>query len=134
MTWPTLTWPDVEQIVVEGLRDALTGTSHEDAVVGIEVPAPLTLPLVRVQRVGGVADQTHDRARVLVECWADRSDTAADLCLLVRDLLRGLLGTVDGWTVSRVLEVAGPSRIADPVTGTPRHLLTVEVTVRAAAR
>lgn len=121
-----LDWCDVTGLTIGWLRSQTDGFA-----VGSRVPEPLTLPFVRVQRVGGVRDIAFDRARVLVECWDGDDPSAAALAGTVRDLLRQMRGVIDGWHVSSTNEISGPGHLADPDTSTPRVLLTVEVTVRA---
>jgi hypothetical protein len=58
-------FPDVELIFMDLLRGlAKTVTA---------LPSTITVPLYRVERVGGIDDGVTDRPRVLVEAWgADR--------------------------------------------------------------
>ena len=121
-----LDWPDATALALGYLRPLLPGVT-----VAGRVPDPLVVPLVRVQRVGGVRDIAYDRARLLVECWAAGEPAAAALAGTVRDLLRRMRGSVGGWTVAATDEVGGPAHLSDPLTATPRVLLTVETTVRA---
>ena len=125
MTAQAWTWPDVTLAAVAALADTL------DASVGTRVPDPRPAAFVRVQRVGGPREQVLDRARVLVECWADTEAGAWDLSAAAREAMR-TLPTVGG-DVVHVVEVGGPALVADPLTGTPRYLLTFEVTARPGA-
>lgn len=135
-----LTWPDVVTIAVPYLRaalgalDPLIYPNAADADVVNRIPDDRPVPCVRVQRNGGTAGQTHDQATLIVECWHDRDDKAADLAGITRDLLRVMPGERDGWTVTRVVEESGPSAIADPESDLPRYVFVVGVTVRAKPR
>lgn len=124
MPW---SWPDVVACVVDALRPVLATAAVATRVP--EGPPGGWLPLVRVQRVGGAARQGGlDDARVLVECWAATDAAAWDLVAAARDVLRRLPGT---GPVRACAETGGPALLADPLTGTPRYLLTAVVTVRA---
>lgn len=127
MTAQAWTWPDVTGAVVDGLAVTLTS-----AAVGTRVPDPRPSAFVRVQRVGGPREQVLDRARVLVECWADTEAGAWDLSAVVREAMR-TLPAVDAGDVIHVTEAGGPALVGDPLTGTPRYLLTFEVTARPGA-
>lgn len=135
-----LSWPDPVTISVNYLRAALaalpaqTYPNAANATVSNRVPESRPVPLVRIQREGGVATQTHDRARLIVECWHGNDAQAASLCGTVRDVLRIMPGVRGGWTVSRVLEESGPTAIADPESDLPRYVFVIEVTVRAKPR
>ena len=135
-----LTWPDVVTITVPYLRAALAALDSDvypnaaDATVANRVPDDRPVPCVRVQREGGQAGRTHDEARLVIECWHDRDDKAADLASITRDLLRVMPGSRSGWTVTRVIEESGPSAIADPESDLPRFVFGVGVTVRAKPR
>lgn len=118
------TWPDVTAAVIDYLSVALGG----DATVAARIPDPRPERLVRVQRAGGVAQGVFDRARIQIECSTPRVDTATELCLTVRDLMRRMPWADE--QVSRVVEVTGPTLLSDPVDIHQVCLLAVEVTVR----
>ena len=114
------TWPDVVAEVTAVLAAGI------DAPVLTRVPDPRPESFIRVQRVGGAREQVLDRARVVVECWALDEAAAWDLAALARDLLRRARTA----PLLHVAETGGPALVADPLTGTPRYWLTVEVTAR----
>ncbi|MGE3795110.1 MAG: hypothetical protein AB7I38_14445 [Dehalococcoidia bacterium] len=119
------TWPDVELLVIERIRDGL-GSVH----VGTDVPAAAAATSVRVQRVGGPRSQVLDQARILLEVRAPDRGDASDLTGQVRDLLRRLPGAHDEGTVTGVQEVGGPAWLPDPLTAAPRFTLTALVMVK----
>jgi hypothetical protein len=125
-----LTWPDPVTLTITYLREELDPT----VTVSNRVPEERPTPCVRVQREGGTMTQLHDVGRLMVECWDERDDLAADLCGLVRDLLRTMPGLIDGWSISRVEEVTGPTALADEFSDLPRYFTVVEVTTRAKPR
>ena len=135
-----LTWPDVVTITVPYLRAALaaldstTYPNAANATVANTVPENRPVPCGRIQRSGGTATQTHDQATLIVECWHDRDDKAADLASITRDLLRVMPGDRSGWSITRVTETSGPAAIADPDSDLPRYTFVIEVTVRAKKR
>lgn len=95
---------DVEACVIAALRPAVPAGT----VVATEVPrstaGTLAFPdrMVRVGRTGGNRmSVAHDRATILVECWAARSPAARELAAACRDAMFGLDN-------ARVVVPAGP--------------------------
>ena len=137
---------DVEAHVVSWLRDRLaTGVT-----VRTEIPrtqkGELAFParMVRVSRTGGVMmSPAHDRATVLVECWAASSPKAWALAGAARAAMLALDNTltevlyhgeprpVGAW-LSHRSEGSGPVNLEDPQTTMPRYQMLHEVLVRAA--
>jgi hypothetical protein len=140
VTIPALTWPDASWVTISYLRSAIgaLSTVTYPALTGMDVgrklPDPMTVPFTRVGRVGGVISEVYDDARLMVESFAGTPDAAADNAAIVRDLMRLMVGSRSGFTVSRVIEVGGPAEIDDPQTGLPRYLSTYSVRFRANAR
>lgn len=119
------TWPDVELLVTEWIRDGL-----DDVHVGTKVPPSTTARSVRVQRVGGNRTQVLDFARILLEVRAPDDGAAWDLTADVRDLMRRIPGQHDEGIVAGAEETGGPANLPDPVTRRPRYTLTVVVHVK----
>jgi hypothetical protein len=135
-----LSWPDPVTLAVTYLRTAFAELDPQEypnatgVTISNRVPEDRPTPCVRVQREGGTMTQLHDTGRLMVESWHDRDDKAADLCGITRDLLRTMPGQVEGWSISRVEEVTGPTALADEFSDTPRYFTVVEITIRAKPR
>lgn len=77
-----------------------------------ETPADLedTLPMIRVERIGGPDDRFSQSPRVAVDVFAATADEARTLAGQVRDALVFMRGSVPGAVVRSVRCDAGPSR------------------------
>lgn len=100
--------------------------------------------MVRVSRTGGVMmSPAHDRATILVECWAVSGPRAWALAGAARAAMLALDNTlievpyvgeprpVGAW-LSHRSEGSGPVNLEDPQTAMPRYQMLHEVLVRAA--
>lgn len=140
MSAPPLSWPDATLVTVHYLRTAIGALSTvtypalAGMAVGDVLPPTMAVPYTRVGRVGGVIDEVYDDARLLVESFATLPELAGANAAIVRDLMRLMPGSRDGFTVTRVVEVGGPASITDPQTQLPRYLATYSVRFRANAR
>ena len=127
---PVVLMPDVELWAVEWLRAALAARSEPYAsgvTVVTKVPASIPSRLVQVRRDGGARiDVARDNPRLTVNVWADTEADVSDLAGLVRALL---WSAPDGDPVCRVVELSGPSPIADTK---PRRFMTFELITRGA--
>jgi hypothetical protein len=133
MTRPAVLFPDAEAITVNYLRTALD--AEGDAVpVLTRVPEVRPGVFVLVERVGGVRSTlVTDTARLDVQAWAASGEQAADVAALARTLLLAIPPATGGAHITRVIETAGPQWLPDDQTGTPRYVLTVEITFRGEA-
>lgn len=126
-----VTFPDVELIVARYLRDQL-GT---DAASYVELDPGETFnsPVVRVQRIGGVAANiVLDDAQVDVDLWSRGSFTdLKTLALRVRGLLMAAKGVMYlGGAITDVYEIAGMVRRPEDDQTLGRLGFTVGVKVR----
>jgi hypothetical protein len=128
MSAEVIVFPDAVGVVVEFLSDEVGG--H----VGSVVPPERPTQFIVVQRVGGVRrNLVTDAATLTVECWAEpeHPENAHDLAQYARAVLHTMPGQViDGVTVYKVDEIAGPAYLPDPASDQPRYSFTVSVTVR----
>lgn len=118
--------PDPEAAVVAHLKAALVGVT-----VGTRVPDPIPARHVRVVLAGGtVRSVAHQDARITIEC---RATTGVGASALAREVEAAIV-TLDsagchvpqgapGW-------VGAPAYSEDPITGTPRYVMTVIVRMR----
>lgn len=122
-------FPDAVAAVCTLLRSTL-GVDTDS-----KVPTPRPTEFYRVQRVGGTSrDVVIDDATVTVEAWAPTVEEADDLAQLARAHLRAVHNdSVDGALLYRVIEIAGPGLLPDPISGSPRSTATYQVTVRGVA-
>ncbi|GAA1064671.1 hypothetical protein [Streptomyces asiaticus] len=76
-----------------------------------ETPGDLVerLPVVRVQRVGGLGERFTDHPRVDVDVFAATADEARALSNTIRDALIFLRGPVNGAVIRSVRCDSGPS-------------------------
>lgn len=128
-------FPDAEAVLTTWLRAALAERGVS-VPVGTAVPNPRPGRFVRVLRTGGpVADLfLLDNPTVVIEAWASTEAVAADLARLARGLIHKLAGlVVNGTTVYRVDELAGPGNLPDPTTGMARYTFTVSMLLRGSA-
>ena len=123
-------FPDVELWACGWLRTALDARTepYADGVkVGTTVPNPRPARLVTIRRDGGPRlDTVRESARIGVNVWAGTEQDASDLAALVRALL---WSAPDGAPVCRVVELSGPSPVADDQ---PRRYMTFELIVKGA--
>lgn len=68
------------------------------------------LPVVRVERVGGLDDRFRAHPRIAVDVFAATADGARTLANDIRDALLFLHGPVNGAVISLVRCDSGPSR------------------------
>lgn len=128
MTIP-IVFPDAAATTTTLLGDAL----------GVEtttkVPNPRPDEFILVRRVGGTKrDQVIDDASLAIEAWSTTEAEAHDLLQLARAHLHASVGvSIDGQTIYRVQEFAGPASLPDPLSQTPRYTLTAAVTVKGEA-
>jgi hypothetical protein len=136
---PLVTYPDPVRIGLDYLRPLLTARP-EPAAASVVVAAALPAsdpsrgqpgrdyPVVVLRSAGGTSPLLgFDRPRLDAQVWHRDEYSAAALSQLVR----GLLHQMAGWgPVRRVGDFTGPVPVPDPVSGLPRFLLTVELTVR----
>lgn len=125
MTFPT-DLPDVEQLLVAYLEPIL------DVPVRTRVPRHRPQRWLQVRRIGGVLEMPRDRPRVDLIAWGHDDGAAHDLCMAARVAVHALQGaTLLGVVCYRVEEFLGPSRRDDIDTGTPRMLMTAQLSLRA---
>lgn len=131
--WP-IVFSDATALLVAAVGDGLVANSDTATVHG-KVPNPRPDRFVTVRRVGGPRLLPMvDEATVQVDSWALRMDDAMDLASLVRAVMHGLRGrVVDGVTVYRVQELAGPSELPDPDSDQPRVRQNFAVMLRGSA-
>ena len=127
---PLILFPDVELVITTYLRQALNARWEPyifGVKVGTTVPKHRPVRLVTVRRDGGPRlDHVREAARVGVNVWAGTEQDASDLAALIRALM---WAAPDGAPICRVVELSGPSPVADVV---PRRYLTFELIVRGA--
>lgn len=127
MIFPLITFPDAVALVIGHLTDDPTIT----VPVHKRVPADRPASFVTVQRVGGPAGLVTDEAQVMIHCWGDNDEDAADLAIEVRGSLGTMRGAiVDGTQVYRVTELSGPADVPDPDSDQCRMRWTVTIQVR----
>lgn len=115
MADPAVTFPDVEQLVVDFLTDR---TELATATVDNVPPPGFTgaQPVVLVSRAGGawIDDQHLDQPLVDFEVYGPDKTAAHTLALKVRSALLALRGTTYGTAyVSDVVEADGPRWLPD---------------------
>lgn len=135
MTLPIL-YPDVVTTVTGYLQTSLDGSGKSYATgvhVGTREPNPFAAPVVTVRRVGGIGAVVLDAPRVDLSVWHVDEAKAADLALLCRAYMLGIVGVHGTVSVTRVAEFSGPFLAWDADRNLPRYLLTFEVGVRGAA-
>lgn len=121
---------DVEAAVIDRLDAALT-EDVSDRVPNDASGVP-PVPFVVVARVGGPrVSLVTEQPTLTIEAWAKTWREAEDLIQRARQEVHAMAGGVhNGLTVYAVAEFAGPARLIDPVSGSPRKTLTVSMTVR----
>lgn len=135
MTSPLVVFPDACKAIADAIRSELE-LEGELVPVGTKVPNPRPPSFVLVRRTGGVRrNVVVDEAQITVEAWAATEEAAHDLSQLARGLVHRLAGTyVDGVTVYRVAEFAGPALLPDPLSDQPRYSFTMLVGLRGVER
>lgn len=135
MADPTVTFPDVEQLVVDFLTDR---TELASATVDNVPPSGFdgTQQVVLVSRAGGawIDDQHLDQPLVDFEVYGPDKTTAHTLALKVRSALLALRGTTYGTArVSDVVEADGPRWLPDwNRSAANRYYSTVRLHIHAA--
>lgn len=128
MSLPVVIFPDTELLVTTFLRAALTTRAEPYAAgvkVGVTVPNPRPVRFVQIRRDGGPRlDVVREAARIGVNVWAATEQDASDLARLARALL---WSAPDGSPICKVIELMGPSPVADD---SPRRYMTFELTIR----
>lgn len=107
MTQPERLFPDVARALVSLLEQFVDGPDH----VGTETPDDLqvSMPFVRVLRVGGGDDTITDFPTVEVDSFASTSTEAERLAERIRDWLTARWRrTSDGVVIDRVFTESGP--------------------------
>jgi hypothetical protein len=125
-----IVFPDAEGLVIDYLRDLL------DVPVSGTVPNPRPGEFVTVRRLGGVRrNLVTDAPMLTVEAWAAGDVAAHDLAQLARAHVHAMAraSVLTEPAVYRVVEIAGPGHLPDPVSAQSRYVFTVEVAVRGAA-
>ncbi|MEU9348585.1 hypothetical protein AB0D74_46060 [Streptomyces sp. NPDC048278] len=135
MADPTVTFPDVERLVVDFLTDR---TELAAATVDNVPPSGFdgTQQVVLVSRAGGawIDDQHLDQPLVDFEVYGPDKTTAHTLALLVRSAVLALRGTAYGTAhVTEVVEADGPRWLPDwNRSAANRYYATVRLHVRPA--
>lgn len=122
MTAP-IVFPDVELWATGYLRTALAAHGYPGMFVSNKRESQNEA--VWVRRDGGpVLDQLREAPRLAVNVFAKTEQAATDLARTVSALLRA---AANGNPVTRVVQISGPSPVAD---NQPRRFMTFEVTTR----
>ena len=128
-----IVFPDAEQVLCDWLEPALAARGTAVPVT-TRVPSPRPARFVRVIRTGGVrATLVTDAPQVTVESFAGTEAAAAALAQLCRALLNAAPGQVAAAVVYKVVELAGPQNLPDPLTDQIRYTQTFEIHLRGAA-
>lgn len=128
MTKPTVTWPDVEELVVDHLKPLTP-----EATVAIGVPTdwrPESTPHVSVSSDGVVAFDGIVLAQAIVRLVA-RAATTGDAKKLAARSLGRLAAHPGGGGIASVQPLTGPLASLDPATGAQIAAVTARVNVRA---
>lgn len=132
LTREVIVFPDVEQLVIDGLTPELE-TLGFSVPVATRVPDPRPDEFVRVIRTGGSrVNLVVEAAQITVEAYAARESRAERLAALCRGILPAL-DVVNGVQVYGVDEFAAPANLPDPRTTQHRYSATYAVRVRGAA-
>lgn len=125
---PVAIFPDTTALVIAHLNDVLTPP------VTRTIPDPRPATFVTVIRTGGTvsaASPLIDEVQLTFESWAATHPAAHDLAQLVRANVMAMAGQViDGVSVYRVEEFAGPQDLPDPQSTQARWTSTAVVHVR----
>ncbi|GAA0637234.1 hypothetical protein GCM10009535_11950 [Streptomyces thermocarboxydovorans] len=133
MTLPVVPMPDVEQVALELLAEAL----DDEVTVGSEWPENLAqhLPVVAVSLgpSGGTGIKTVTATRGLdIDVLAASKGEARDLAALVSAHLIAAQGTVRPGARIYGVEETSLIWLPDPVTNIPRYVLVMSMVVRPA--
>lgn len=128
---PRVLFPDAVLIVTAWLRSELELDGEPVPVVTL-VPDPRPDRFVIIYRTGGVRrDLVTDLAQVTVEAWGADEKAAHDLAQHARALVHAMPGEViDGTTVYRVDELAGPALLPDDRSAQARYVFTAQLALR----
>jgi len=133
MTEPIVTFPDVERLVVDNLKNR---PERAGVVVDNRPPAGFdgTQRVVLVSRMGGawVDDERLDHALVDLEAYGPDKPAAHTVANVARALVIGLRGTTyGGAVVVDLVEEDGPRWLPDYLhNGASRYLSTVRLVIR----
>lgn len=121
-------FPDAAALAIGYLDDKLAEPVHSD------IPNPRLDTFVTIRRSGGVRETAvSDAAQLQVECWGASKSAAHDLAQVARAHLLSLGGrVVAGVQVYRVVEFGGPAELPD-LSGQPRFVFTLSMSVRGTA-
>lgn len=129
--------PDPVAVVRAAILDRIAEVDPAYSTVPVVEMVPATKPprFVRIVRTGGVVvDRVVRRAMLTLEAWAPNDQQSQKLAEAVSAVLFALPGsTYLGVPVYRVVEFSGPANSPDPASRTPRHVWTVEVSLRGSA-
>lgn len=129
---PTYTVAPVTKPLRDWLRGQIAAVGQRVYAGGLEKDA--TLPAIALERVGGFTTEPLDRPLIQFDVWASKGDTAETVAMALVSLL---LSTAPGTQVAAGLAFMGATVesavwLPDPASQTPRFVITVEVTTRAA--
>ncbi|MGH8878160.1 MAG: hypothetical protein ACRD0P_12585 [Stackebrandtia sp.] len=129
-----IVYPDTEALLVDHLASELDARG-DTATVHTAIPHPRPDKFVTLTRLGGVKPSIiTDAAQIGVECWAATGKQAHGLAQQARGLLHALPGAIlDGHTVYRIDEWAGPANLPDPVSDQSRYTFQLSVHIRGTA-
>lgn len=122
--------PDAELVVARYLRAHSEVALRVGMRVYTELPPDPVWPLVRLVRIGGVAEENGyiDRARIQVDAWAASKFEARIVAATVQAALFAAPGSVvSGAVFGEVVNDLGVTWSPDPATGQPRYLFGVRV-------
>lgn len=130
-----IVFDDIEDVLRLHLTDRLA--EYGRAVpVSATVPTPRPDEFVVVPRIGGPRQNlVVDSPLIGVECWSDKASDALSLAQLTRGLIFAMQGeTIEGVTIYRVQEAAGPALLPDPDSAQARYVFTVQLDMRGHAQ
>lgn len=128
--------PDVEKVLVTAGEDYFAGSLWStETPAGAAFTSASANGLVRVVRVGGNRRYALDRPRVVLDCFKPTRPAAKQFALAVADWLFYVLPgtTVEAATVTKVIEVSGPSWAPWDNTDVRRFVATYQVFLKATA-
>jgi hypothetical protein len=121
------TYPDAVALTLAHLAPLLAPVP-----VRSRVPDPRPVALLQVRRVGGGDGLVRDFPLLELTAWDADEDDAHNLLMSARSHVHAMQGQViDGVQCYTVAEFSGPRQSDDPRTGTPRYVMTVELSLRA---
>jgi len=128
-------FPDVEQVVIDGLSALLATHGHAGVPVSTRVPNPRPPRFVRVLVTGGARlNLVADAPSVTVEGWGETETAALNLTRTARacmELLRGT--TVNGHVVYGGRDFGSPANLPDPDSAQHRYTTTGTLPIRGVA-